>query len=97
MLAKKTCKTIAPVLYQLFKKILKERRIPSINLLSLISPLLKPGKDASKPSSYRPIALTELWIRLLEKILKKELQWHAERLGLLSKDQHGFCCKIQPP
>merc|ERR1712089_77008 len=83
ILAKKTCKTIAPVLYQLFKKILKERRIPKINLLSLISPLLKPGKDASKPSSYRPVALTELWICLLEKILKVELQWHAERLGLL--------------
>ena len=71
MLTKKTCKTIAPVLYQLFKKILKERRIPSINLLYLMSPLLKPGKGASKPSSYCPVALTELWIRLLEKILKK--------------------------
>ena len=22
--------------------------------------------------------------------MKKELQWHAERLGLLSEDQHGF-------
>ena len=90
MLAKKTCETIAPVLYQLFRKILKERKIPDINLISLISPLLKPGKDASKPSSYRPVALTELWIRILEKILKTELQWHAERLGLLSEDQHGF-------
>ena len=58
--------------------------------MSLISPLLKPGKDTSKPSSYRPVTLTELWIPILEKILKKELQWHAERLGLLSEDQHGF-------
>merc|ERR1711873_223317 len=89
-LAKKTCKSIAPMLYQLFKKILKERKIPSINLLSLISPLLKPGKDASKPSSYRPVSLTELWMRILEKVLKKKLQEHAERLGLLSKDQHSF-------
>ena len=32
----------------------------------------------------------ELWIRILEKILKTKLQEHAERLGLLSKDQHGF-------
>ena len=52
MLAKKTCEAMAPLLHELFRKIIKGRRIPDINLISLISPLLKSGKDASKPSSY---------------------------------------------
>ena len=60
MLAKRTCEAIAPLLHELFRKIIKERKIPDINLISLISPLLKPGKDASKPSSYCPATLTEL-------------------------------------
>ena len=78
LLAKKTCDAIAPILHELLRKILKERKIPTINLLSLISPLLKPDKDASKPGSYRPILLTELWMLILEKVLKNKLQEHAE-------------------
>ena len=70
LLAKKTCDAIAPILHELFRKIIRERKIPTINLLSLISPLLKPGKDASKPGSYRPVSLKELWMRMLEKVLK---------------------------
>ena len=58
LLAKKTCDAIAPILHELFQKILRERKIPTINLLSLISPLLKPGNDASKPGSYCPVSLT---------------------------------------
>ena len=96
MLAKRTCDTIAPLLHILFKKILKERSIPDINLISLISPLLKPNKDASKPSSYRLVVLTELWIRILEKVLKEQLQGFAETgdplqgAAQLQKEQINF-------
>ena len=57
-LAKMTVDIIVPVLYRLCRKILDDRIIPVINLLNIISPLLKPGKDQSKPGSYRPVSLT---------------------------------------
>ena len=59
-------------------------------MIFFISPLIKPGKDPSKPSSYRPVSLTELFIRIMEKVLKEKLAWHAERLGIISQDQRGF-------
>ena len=81
---------IVLVLNKLFRKILDERRVPDINLLNLISPLLKPGKDQSKPGSYRPVSLTEFFFRVLEKVLKTKMAAHADRMEILSKDQHGF-------
>ena len=89
-LAKMTVDIIVPVLYRLFRKILDDRKIPVINLLNIISPLLKPGKDQSKPGSYRPVSLTEFFFRILEKVLKTKMASHADRRGILSKDQHGF-------
>ena len=89
-LAKMTVDTITPTLFKLFGKMIDDRVVPEINLINLISPLLKPGKDPSKPGSYRPVSLTEFFFRVLEKVLKVRIASHADRFGILSKDQHGF-------
>ena len=75
---------------KLFRKILDERTIPEINLLSLIAPLPKPDKDPSKAGSYRPVSLTEVFIRVMEKTLKIKMVEHAECFGLFGAGQHGF-------
>lgn len=66
------------------------REIPDINLISLISPLLKPDKCPGKASSYRLVALTEVLIRMLEKMLNDKLTIFAESMGLFGWFQHGF-------
>ena len=43
---------------------------------SVIIPILKPGKDSTEASSYRPIALISCLSKILEKILNKRLMWY---------------------
>jgi hypothetical protein len=51
-------------------------------------PLLKRGKDPSLPASYRPIALTNILARQVERLLRPILEAKVE--PLLSRWQHGF-------
>ena len=89
-LLKGIAKVISPFLVVLFKKIMERSDIPEINLISHIVPLLKSDKDPSKPASYRPVALTELIFRTLEKVVKNPILNHAEEVGAISQTQHGF-------
>ena len=76
---KKTEKVMAPVIWRWCRTVLDTETLPSINILSLINPLLKPGKPPGDPASYRPVALTELMVMVLEKVLQKVMQEHAEK------------------
>jgi len=52
--------------------------------------ILKPGKPAREPSSYRPITLLPCLGKLLERILKVRLEHFLENKKLLSPFQYGF-------
>ena len=41
------------------------------------------------PKNYRPVALTSHLIKVFERVLRKGLVTHIERLGLLPDGQHG--------
>ena len=84
---------MGPIIWRWCRTVLDKEELPSINILSFISPLLKPGKNPGDPASYRPVALTELLLRILEKLLQKHMQEHAERFNLFSEAQHGFRSK----
>ena len=81
LLLKKTEKTMGPIIWRWCRTVLDKEELPSINTLSFISPLLKPSKDPGDPASYRPVALTELLVRILEKLLQKAMQEQAEKLS----------------
>src|SRR5271155_4343362 len=54
--------------------------------------LRKPGKpDYSIPNAYRPIALLNVFAKLLSACVKELWEHHAERLSLLPKSQYGGC------
>ena len=55
-----------------------------------ITPVKKPGKSKSKAENFSPVALTCHFGKLMETIIKNELQEFLETHNLLSKNQHGF-------
>jgi len=57
---------------------------------STIPPVLKPGKDESDPSSYRPIALMSCICKIMERMINDRLVWYLEKHKLLTPVQCGF-------
>ena len=54
-----------------------------------VSPIYKTGpKDLAE--NYRPVSLTSISCRLMEKIINDQILEHLEREKLLSTKQHGF-------
>lgn len=55
-----------------------------------IIPLLKPNKDPSQPSSYRPIALTSCLGKTFERLINRRLVYMLESQRVLDNNQCGF-------
>ena len=87
---KKLGKALGPYLTLYFNKMIEAEEVPEVNRLNYITPALKPGKPPEDPASYRPISLTEVWIRLFERVLKKHIARHLEEIQFISQFQHGF-------
>ena len=52
--------------------------LPSIWKLANVIPILKPGKDHSDPSNYRPIALTSCVYKTMERMINARLVWFLQ-------------------
>ena len=55
-----------------------------------IVPILKPGKVGSDPSSYRPITLTSVLCKIMERMVTSRLVYFLESKGHLTEFQNGF-------
>ena len=75
---------------QLFSRIWTDNDFPSSWENATILPFAKPGKDSTKPTNYRPIALTNCLCKLMEKMVNTRLMWYLERNSMLSPYQCGF-------
>jgi ribonuclease HI len=64
--------------------------IPAPLKHSIITPLLKPGKDPLESSSYRPIALTSCVGKIIERMVSNRLKYHMESSSILPNEQCGF-------
>ena len=64
---------------------------------SVVTPILKPNKPAHEHSSYRPIALTSVLCKVMERLVCDRLSWHMDTNGLFNRHQSGFrrmrCCQ----
>lgn len=79
---------LAPHILTLFNSFLEGLPIPQTMSYSYITLILKPGKDLSECSSYRPIALLNSDMKIYTKILANRLlSWIPQ---LINKDQVGF-------
>lgn len=84
-----TVETIKKPLNLLFNKSLQEGKIPDPWRLANITPIHKKGSK-SKSENYRPISLTSVCSKLMEKIIRDQLMIYMESNNLFSEHQHGF-------
>jgi hypothetical protein len=63
---------------------------PAVWKHACVISILKPGKDPSLPSSYRPISLLDTVGKLFEKILLSSILSEISSRGLFRDEQFGF-------
>ncbi|MEW8545255.1 MAG: reverse transcriptase family protein [Candidatus Thiodiazotropha sp.] len=80
---------ITGVLKQIFRKSLDEGVLPEDWKLANVTAIFKSG-DRKRPENYRPISLTSVVCKLMEKLIRNEIVSHMETRNLFSKFQHGF-------
>ena len=76
---------MGPIIWRWCRTVLDTEELPSINILSYILPLLKQGKDPGDPASYRPVALMEVLVRILEKVHNRSCRDMLKNLTLFPK------------
>ena len=69
--------------------------IPSMWKLANITPIFKKGSKLCA-ANYRPISLTSVACKTMERLVRDEMLGHLLKQKLLDKSQHGFVfvCKI---
>ena len=72
-----------------YKNTLDTGLIPRKLKCAQITPIYKGGSRA-EASNYRPIALTSHVIKVLEKIVVKQISSYLENNNKLNQDQYGF-------
>nr|VZI33590.1 unnamed protein product [Spirometra erinaceieuropaei] len=88
-LLKELAAELAKPLSRLFQASFEAGRLPADWKSARITPLHKGGSKASA-NNYRPISLTSICCKLMEKIIKRELMRFLEQHNLLSDAKHGF-------
>jgi len=63
--------------------------LPDLWKQANVTPLFKKGSRL-KTSNYRPVSLTSIPCKLLERIIADQIMVHLVNNGILTKKQHGF-------
>ena len=81
--------TLATPLHLIFVKFLRTGLVPAVWKMSLVVPLFKKSSHAD-PRNYRPVSLTSVCCKVMEKLVVLQLRDFLEDNGLLSQCQYGF-------
>ena len=79
-------------LYNVMQKSLAEGILPEDWKVAHVTPIYKKGPK-NIAENYRPVSLTSIACRIMEKLIKNQIMTHLTRANLLSKKQHGFMSK----
>lgn len=90
IMLKKMSDTFFNIIAKTFNWCLKNGYFPKIFKTAKVLPILKPGKDAKSPKSYRPISMLNALDKVFEKIILKRLNEFTENNGILLNEQFGF-------
>ena len=80
---------LAPLLLIVFTHSLYSGVVPPSFKLAAITPVFKSG-DRTTPNNYRPISLTSVFSKVLERIIRKQVSSFIDKKGCLNSTQHGF-------
>ena len=80
---------LAPVLLLIFSHSLTHGVIPDSWKRAAVIPIYKSG-DKTVPSNYRPISLTSVICKVLERIIRKQICSFLDQNGCFNSTQHGF-------
>src|SRR5664279_1939223 len=80
---------LAGPLTTLFQTSMREGRVPNEWKEAAVSPIFKKG-SRHQVGNYRPVSLTSVCCKLMEKVVRKALLQHMIENGFLSDYQHGF-------
>ena len=73
----------------IFQKSVSSGIVPSAWKEARITPIFKKG-NKTEPSNYRPVNLTSIVCKTLEKLVRKSILSHLTKNHLLSDKQYGF-------
>ena len=69
----------------MYNKIWEEGEIPNTWKHATITPLLKEGKDPEDVRSYKPVALTNIFCKIFEKMTNKRQVWYLVKEKKIDK------------
>ena len=86
---KEVAESICDPVYFIFVKSLETGEVPDFWVLANITALFKSGIK-NDPSNYRPVSLTSVLCKTLERLIRDEITDHLSAEGLIHRSQHGF-------
>ena len=89
ILLKECAKEISEPLQIVFRSMFDCHYIPDMLKRAAIVPIFKSG-DKSQPANYHPISLTPIIMKILERIVRKQVVKFLTKNDYLNPTQHGF-------
>jgi len=83
---------IAKPLSMMFTSFFSVHQIPEVWSKSIVTPVFKTGSSCD-PANYRPISLTCVACKLMERVIANQILSYLRTHNLISKHQHGFLSK----
>jgi len=89
---------LAEPLSVMFSSFFSVHQVPNVWSKAAVTPIFK-GGDSCNASNYRPISLTCVAYKLMERIIAVQMLDYLRVNSLISKQQHGFLCFVSkdPP
>ena len=92
LILKNAANEISPFLRIIFDQSLQTGKLPDDWVEANVAPVFKKG-DLHSPANYRPISLTCVCAKLLERIICRQIMSHFSKIIILTPVQHGFRSK----
>ena len=89
ILLKQVIPSLAYPLSLMYNSFLSISQIPAAWKRAIITPIHKKG-PTSNPANYRPISLTSVFSKLMERVVVTDLLTYLRENNLITKHQHGF-------
>ncbi|KAK3101483.1 hypothetical protein FSP39_003928 [Pinctada imbricata] len=86
---KETAQELTKAAVHIFRKSIEEGKLPQDWKIANITPIHKKGAKHNV-SNYRPISLTSIMCKSLEKIIRDQIMSYMESNNLFTEHQHGF-------